>query len=123
MGAYLTPRHRAPYRRPANGRRCSCTMRLLRALRWPFARAAPPAAASPCDACPLGACAPGSLATVLCIACPAHDAQRLRTLGLFEGAKVGIVDARSGMVLDVRGARLALGDNLVAAITVRPVSG
>ena len=97
-------------------------MRLLSALARLFGRAAPPTGVSPCDGCPLGACHRGWQATVLCIACPDHDAQRLRTLGLFEGATVGIVDARSGIVLDVRGSRLALGDTLVAAITVRPVS-
>ena len=78
--------------------------------------------ATPCDFCPLGACVAGSQATVLCIVCPALDAQRLRTLGLFEGVRVGVVDTRSGMVLDVRGARLALGKGVVAGITVRPVS-
>ena len=96
-------------------------MRLLPALRRLFRRATPPARRSACDACLLAACASGSQATVLCIACPAHDAHRLRTLGLFEGAKVGIVDARRGIVLDVRGSRLALGDAIVAAITVRPL--
>ena len=78
--------------------------------------------ASPCDACPLGNCQAGSRATVLCIACPALDAQRLRTLGLFEGVQVGVVDTRSGMVLDVRGSRLALGQAVVAGITVQVVS-
>lgn len=73
-------------------------------------------------ACTLGACPVGLQATVLCLACPAHDAQRLRALGLFEGARVGVVDTRSGMVLDVRGARLALGRDIAAAITVRPVA-
>lgn len=97
-------------------------MRFLPALGRLFGRATPLAGASACDACPLGACARGSWATVLCIACPAHDAQRLRTLGLFVGATVGIVDAGSGMVLNVRGSRLALGDTLVAAITVQPVA-
>ena len=58
---------------------------------------------------------------VLCIACPDADAQRLRTLGLFKGVRVGVVDTRSGMVLDVRGSRLALGHAVVAGITVRPV--
>ena len=77
---------------------------------------------TPCDFCPLGACVAGSQATVLCIACPALDAQRLRTLGLFEGVRVGVVDTRSGMVLDVRGSRLALGEGVVAGITVRPMS-
>ena len=78
--------------------------------------------ASPCDSCPLGACVAGSQATILCIACPALDAERLRTLGLFEGVRVGVVDTRGGIVLDVRGSRLALGRGVVAGITVRPVS-
>jgi Fe2+ transport system protein FeoA len=57
---------------------------------------------------------------VICIDCPALDAERLRSLGLYEGASVGIVDTRSGMVLDVRGARLGLGWKVVAGITVQP---
>ena len=77
---------------------------------------------SPCDSCQLGVCAAGCQATVLGISCPAVDAQRLRSLGLFEGARVGIIDTRSGMVLDVRGSRLALGWEIVAGITVVPVS-
>ena len=76
---------------------------------------------APCERCPLGACRTGARATVLCFACPALDADRLRALGLYEGATVGIVDTRSGMVLDVRGARLALGWKLAATITVQPV--
>ena len=96
-------------------------LRLLRRLLH-FAAPSMPTA-SPCDYCPLGACAAGSQATILCIACPALDAQRLRTLGLFEGVRVGVVDTRSGMVLEVRGSRLALGQGVVAGITVRPVSG
>jgi len=81
-------------------------------------------AASACSPapCTLGACPVGLQATVLCLACPAHDAQRLRALGLFEGARVGVLDTRSGMVLDVRGARLALGREIAASITVRPVA-
>lgn len=79
------------------------------------------AQASPCDSCPLLACRAGLRATVVCIRCPAADAERLRTLGLFEGAEVGVVDTRSGMVLDVRGARLALGWMVVRDITVRPL--
>ena len=73
-------------------------------------------------ACTLGACPVGLQATVLCLACPAHDAQRLRALGLFEGASVGVVDTRSGMVLEVCGSRLALGREIAAAITVQPVA-
>lgn len=57
---------------------------------------------------------------MLCIGCPAHDAARLRTLGVYEGARLGVVDTRSGMLLDVRGARLALGWTVVGAITVMP---
>jgi threonine dehydrogenase-like Zn-dependent dehydrogenase/Fe2+ transport system protein FeoA len=79
-------------------------------------------AASRCDSCPLGVCAVGCQATILGISCPAGDAQRLRSLGLFEGARVGIIDTRSGMVLDIRGSRLALGWEIVAGITVCPVS-
>jgi Fe2+ transport system protein FeoA len=74
-------------------------------------------------ACPLGTCPVGLRATVLCLACPAHDAQRLRALGLFEGACVGVIDTRSGMILDVRGSRLALGHEIAASITVQPVPG
>jgi Fe2+ transport system protein FeoA len=76
----------------------------------------------PCESCPLGACATGLEAVVLCIDCPALDAQRLRALGLFEGARFGVVDTRSGMVLDVRGSRLALGWEIAAGITVRPTA-
>lgn len=78
--------------------------------------------ASRCDSCPLGVCDVGCQAMILGISCPAGDAQRLRSLGLFEGARVGIIDTRSGMVLDIRGSRLALGWEIVAGITVCPVS-
>ena len=57
---------------------------------------------------------------MLCLDCPALDAARLRTLGVYEGARVGIVDTRSGMLLDVRGARLALGWKVVDGIRVLP---
>ncbi len=93
--------------------------RLLRSLRLTAPQAAH---ASACDACPLGACRAGSRATIVCIACPAHDAERLRTLGVFEGVLVGVVDTRSGMVLDVRGSRLAVGMAVAHGITVQPLS-
>ncbi|HET9012458.1 MAG TPA: FeoA family protein [Gemmatimonadaceae bacterium] len=94
----------------------------LSLLRRMFRRVVPAAVhESPCDSCPLGACRPGLQATVLCIACHALDAERLRSLGLFEGARVGVVDTRSGMLLDVRGSRLAIGLEVVKGITVRPV--
>ena len=93
-------------------------------LRRLFGRGLPRAARrSPCDTCPLGACRPGARATVLCLGCHALDAERLRTLGLFEGATCGVVDTRSGMVLDVRGSRVALGWAVAQAITVQPVCG
>jgi Fe2+ transport system protein FeoA len=81
-----------------------------------------PPGADRCDSCPLAGCPKGLQATVICIACHALDAQRLRSLGLFEGARVGVIDTRNGMVLDVRGARLALGREVVAGITVRPLA-
>jgi Fe2+ transport system protein FeoA len=84
--------------------------------------ATPATSSSLCDSCPLALCAVGCQATVLGISCHAHDAQRLRSLGLFEGARVGIIDTRSGMVLDVRGSRLALGWEIAAGITVCLVS-
>lgn len=70
----------------------------------------------------LAACPAGCAATVVCVGCPAHDALRLRSLGVFEGARVGVVDTRSGILLDVRGARLALDHGVARAITVRPVA-
>ena len=55
------------------------------------------------------------------IHCPASEARRLRALGLYEGATIGIVDCRHGILLDVRGARLALDAALATTITVEPV--
>ena len=97
----------------------------LRRLRWllPWLRspAEPRALPAGCESCPLAACIPGTQATVLCVLCHALDIQRLRTLGVFEGALVRVVDARRGVVLDVRGSRLALGHAVVRGITVRPL--
>ena len=76
--------------------------------------------ATPCDACPLSHCSVGLQVTVICIDCPAFDAAQLRALGVYEGAQVGVVDTRSGMLLDVRGARLALGWQVVSGIRVQP---
>jgi Fe2+ transport system protein FeoA len=83
-------------------------------------RASPSGRGSPCDSCPLAHCPVGLQVTVLCIDCPSLDAARLRALGVYEGARVGIVDTRSGMLLDVRGGRLALGWKVVAGIRVLP---
>jgi Fe2+ transport system protein FeoA len=72
-------------------------------------------------ACPLAACATGARATVLEVRCGEAEACRLRALGLCEGASVSVVDARHSMLLEVRGARLALGQAITAGITVLPL--
>jgi Fe2+ transport system protein FeoA len=96
--------------------------RLLRRLvDWLRSRAAPRTDTPACESCPLAACTAGTQVTVLCILCHALDVQRLRTLGVFQGARVRVVDARGAVVLDVRGSRLALGHSVVSGITVRPV--
>lgn len=77
--------------------------------------------AAPCAECPLAACASGCRAAVLRMECEGGEAHRLRHLGVFEGAFVTVVDSRNGMLLEVRGSRLALGSALASAITVLPV--
>jgi Fe2+ transport system protein FeoA len=72
--------------------------------------------------CPLASCPIGFCALVVGIVCPAQEARRLRTLGVFEGARVNIVDTRSGVLLDVRGSRLALDATVARAILVRPAA-
>jgi Fe2+ transport system protein FeoA len=69
--------------------------------------------------CALSACQSGSQATVVDIGCSPDEACRLRAMGVCEGAKISIIDARHCMVLDVRGTRLALGSALTAGITVQ----
>jgi Fe2+ transport system protein FeoA len=66
-------------------------------------------------------CPAGLRVAVLCLGCAGRDAERLRALGLVEGTSVEVVDTRSGILLDVRGSRLALGAGLAATITVRPI--
>jgi Fe2+ transport system protein FeoA len=71
--------------------------------------------------CSLSACAlAGQAAVVLHVRCPAADACRLRSLGVYEGAHVVVVDGRNGLVLDVRGSRLALDHRTAEYILVRP---
>jgi Fe2+ transport system protein FeoA len=53
--------------------------------------------------------------------CEGVEACRLRNLGLYEGASVRVLDAQDGLLLEVRGARLALGAALASAITVLPL--
>ena len=83
-----------------------------------FAREKP---AAGCGSCTLAACATGCRAAVLGMECESAEASRLRSLGLFEGACVTVVDSRNGMLLDVRGSRLALGSGLASAIRVLPL--
>lgn len=75
-----------------------------------------------CRECALAACGSGVRALVLRMNCPAADACRLRALGVYEGARVGIVDARNGLLLDVRGSRLALDRRTAASIIVQPLA-
>jgi Fe2+ transport system protein FeoA len=74
-----------------------------------------------CAECPLAACASGCRAAVLRMDCDHGEAHRLRGLGLFEGSLVRVVDSTNGMLLEVKGARLALGQSLADAITVLPL--
>lgn len=81
-----------------------------------------PITGSRCAECPLAQCANGCRAAVLRMACDSSEARRLRTLGLFEGACVTVVEAQGGMLLDICGSRLALGPDLARSITVLPLS-
>lgn len=72
--------------------------------------------------CPLAACPVGYCALVVGLSCPVQEARRLRTLGVFEGARVNIIDTRSGILLDVRGSRLALDVSVARSIRVRPLA-
>jgi Fe2+ transport system protein FeoA len=72
--------------------------------------------------CPLAQCARGNCAVVVRVDCSAGDACRLRSLGVYEGARVDVVDSRNGLLLQVRGSRIALGATVAAAIAVIPVS-
>jgi Fe2+ transport system protein FeoA len=69
--------------------------------------------------CPLAQCVPGSLATVIDLACSPEEGCRLRALGLYEGSRLCVVESRHCMLVDVRGTRLALGNGLTTGITVQ----
>ena len=86
----------------------------------PSAAATTASAAVVAGSCPLAACASGARATVLAMGCGDAEACRLRALGLCEGASVSVVEKRHCMLLEVRGARLALGASITAGITVLP---
>lgn len=95
-------------------------LRMLK--KWWNART-PAAAPQACTGdCPLASCGVGMCATVLGVSCAALDANRLRTLGVYEGAVVSVIDRRSGVLLDVCGTRLALNDAIAESILVRPVA-
>jgi len=72
--------------------------------------------------CALSACAVGGQAIVVRVSCSHHDACRLRALGVYEGARVRVIDTRHGLILDVRGSRLALGTALAGLISVLPLA-
>ena len=76
-----------------------------------------------CAECPLAACATGCRAAVLRMECGHDEAHKLRGMGLFEGTCVQVIDSRNGMLLEVKGSRLALGQALASAIKVLPLAG
>jgi Fe2+ transport system protein FeoA len=79
--------------------------------------------AAPCpEPCSLFALPAGARARVVCVGCPFADAQRLRALGVYEGASVGVIAHRGGLLLDVRGSRLALDVAVATAITALPLA-
>ena len=82
-----------------------------------------PAAATRCAECPLAACANGCRAAVLRMECEHGEAHRLRGMGLFEGSCVRVLDSRNGMLLEVKGSKLALGAGLASSIKVLPLAG
>ncbi len=96
---------------------------------WPRLRLRRRSATAPCGSpaadcagiCALTACMVGSPALVLRVECPAADACRLRALGVYEGARVVVIDGRNGYLLDVRGSRLAVDRHTASSIVVRPM--
>ena len=88
----------------------------------PAAHCAAPCAAPCAEPCSLFALPAGARARVVCVGCPFADAQRLRALGVYEGASVGVVAHRGGLLLDVRGSRLALDYAVATAITALPLA-
>lgn len=90
---------------------------------WARFRRAGSKTSESCTACPLSSCARGCRAAVLRVECAGDEARRLRSLGLYEGSHVTIVDRQDGYLLEVRGSRLALGSQLAGSITVLPLSG
>ena len=77
---------------------------------------------TPEKACRVADLPVGVRAIVVHVACGEADAHRLKVLGLFAGAPISIVDRRSGVLLEVRGSRLAIAATLAAAITALPIA-
>jgi Fe2+ transport system protein FeoA len=94
------------------------TQRMLKRI---FGRRDKAPAAAACGGCPLAACATGCKAAVLRMDCEHGEAHRLRGMGLFEGSMVRVLDSRNGMLLEVKGCKLALGQSLASSIQVLPV--
>lgn len=87
-------------------------------LTRPLARAE----AGPCAECALVTCRAGMRSVVVALRCDAREACRLRTLGLIEGAPVTVVDCRHGLLLEVRGARVAISAAIASLVNVRPLA-
>ena len=76
----------------------------------------------PCAECALVTCRVGVRSVVVALRCDAPEACRLRTLGLIEGAPVMVVDCRHGLLLEVRGARVAISAAIASLVNVRPLA-
>lgn len=61
-------------------------------------------------------------ARIIQVGCPLSDLCRLRTMGVFEGALVRVVDRRHGILLDVCGSRLALDRAVAMSIIAAPIA-
>ena len=112
-------------RSAAAGRQPPSHPPVLNLFRRSQRRALPVLATAPATAggaCALASCRAGSWAVVGELTCGGQEACRLRALGLCEGARVNVVDARNALLLEVRGTRIALGRALGAGITVRPIA-
>lgn len=64
----------------------------------------------------------GTRARIVRFDCEHSDSCRLRTLGVFEGSCVRIVDRRHGILLDVCGSRLALDSAIAMSIIASPIA-
>ena len=78
--------------------------------------------AVPCAECPLAACRAGERSVVTALSCEAAEACRLRSMGVMEGARVTVLDRRHGLLLEVRGARVAISASIAALVNVRPLA-